>query len=361
MTLSPLGSGRPPASVDGVADILLLGRDPDLVDHILAVASAAEVTVDVQSHAQPAALVWKRAPVVIVCTDLLAEAAGAALPRRPATVVFGLMAAGDWRHAFDLAAERVVEPPGEPGWLADLVAGGVDERTSAGTVVGVVGCRGGAGASVFACSLAVAATRRRITPYLLDLDPLGCGLGVLLGADEMAGLTWDQVRSGAGRIPARSLESAVPRVAGIAVLGWPDDGAADLEPGVAAAVVDTSRRCSPVTIIDLGLAHTTAQLEALARCDRVLMVVPADVRSVRAARRCAARLSADAFEIVVRGPNPGGLTGADVAQAVGVPVIAAVAADRGLDARLERGEAPGSRRRSPLGRAGDGLLAEVLA
>ena len=33
------------------------------------------------------------------------------------------------------------------------------------------------------------------------------------------------------------------------------------------------------------------------------MVVPADVRSVRAARRCAARLSADAFEIVVRGPN----------------------------------------------------------
>jgi hypothetical protein len=101
-------------------------------------------------------------------------------------------------------------------------------------------------------------------------------------------------------------------------------------------------------------------LEALARCDRAFMIVPADVRSVRAARRGAARL-ADTFEIVVRGPNPGGLTGADVGQAVGVSVIAAVAAERGLDARLERGEPPGSRRRSPLGRAGDGLLAEVLA
>jgi hypothetical protein len=58
-----------------VADILLLGRDPDLVDHILALASAAELTVDVQSRAQPAALTWKRTPLVIVCTDLLAEAA----------------------------------------------------------------------------------------------------------------------------------------------------------------------------------------------------------------------------------------------------------------------------------------------
>ncbi len=343
-----------------MADILLLGRDPDLVDHILALASAAELTVDVQSRAQPAALTWKRTPLVIVCTDLLAEAASAALPPRPGTVVFGVMTGHAWRHAFELGAERVVEPPGEPGWLGESAAGGEEQLGPAGRVVGVLGCRGGAGASVFACALAAAAVRRRMTPFLLDLDPLGCGLGVLLGADEVVGLTWDQVRSGSGRIPARSLESAVPRVGGVAVLGWPDDGVVGLDAGVAAAVVDTSRRCAPITIVDLGLGHGAHQLEALARCDRAFMIVPADVRSVRAARRGAARL-ADTFEIVVRGPNPGGLTGADVGQAVGVAVVAAVAAERGLDARLERGEPPGSRRRSPLGRAGDGLLAEVLA
>jgi secretion/DNA translocation related CpaE-like protein len=356
-----LGFVRVAYDCGGVADILLLGRDPDLVDHVLALASAAELTVDVRPEVQPAAQVWKRTPLVIVCTDLLAEAAAATLPARPGTVVFGLMTAEGWRHAFDLGAEQVVEPPGEPGWLGQAAAGGEDHLHPAGRVVGVVGCRGGAGASVFACALAVAATRRRMTPYLLDLDPLGCGLGVLLGADEVEGLTWDQVRSGSGRIPVRSLESAVPRVAGVALVGWPDDGASGLDAGVAAAVVDTSRHCAPVTIVDLGLAHAAHQLEALARCDRVFMIVPADVRSVRAAKRCTARLTADAFEIVVRGPNPGGVTGADVAQAVGVPVIAAVAAERGLDARLERGEAPGARRRSPLGRAGDGLLAEVLA
>jgi len=344
-----------------VADILVLGRDPDLVDHLLALASAAELTVDVQPEARSAVLLWKRVPLVVVCTDLLGEVAAAALPPRPGTVVFGLMTAEAWRQAFELGAGRIVEPPGEPGWLGEAAAGGEEEQGTTGRVVGVLGCRGGAGASVFACALAMAATRRRMTPFLLDLDPLGCGLSVLLGCDEVDGLTWDQVRSGSGRIPARSLESAVPRVGGIAVVGWPDDGSAAVEPGVAAAVVDTSRRCASVTIADLGRGHMAHQIEALARCDRVFMVVPADVRSVRAAKRCAARLTADAFEIVVRGPNPGGLTGADVAQAVGVPVIAAVAAERGLDGRLERGEPPGSRRRSPLGRAGDGLLAELLA
>ena len=53
------------------------------------------------------------------------------------------------------------------------------------------------------------------------------------------------------------------------------------------------------------------------------------------------------------------MTGADVAQAVGVPVIAAVAADRGLDARLERGRRQVRVAAHPGGRAGDGLLAEV--
>ena len=343
-----------------MADILLLGRDPDLVDHILALASAAELTVDVHREVPSAALVWNRCPLAIICTDLLAAAAAAALPPRAGLVVFGTMAADAWRQAFELGADQVVEPPGIPGWLGETTTGDAGQEGESGRVVGVLGCAGGAGASVFACALAAAAARRRMTPFLLDLDPLGCGLAVMLGADDLTGLTWEQVRSGSGRIPVRSLESAVPRVAGVAVLGWPDDGTVLLDSGVAAAVVDTSRRCSPITIVDLGQGLASYQLEAFTRCDRVFMVVPADVRGVRAARRSAARLAAGAFEIVVRGPNPGGLTGADVEQAVGVRVIAAVAAERGLDARLERGEAPGSRRRSPLGRAGEGLLAEVL-
>jgi hypothetical protein len=65
-------------------------------------------------------------------------------------------------------------------------------------------------------------------------------------------------------------------------------------------------------------------------------------------------------EVIVRGPNPGGLTAHDVQEAIGLPVIAALAADRNLDRRLERGEPPGYRSRTPLARAGDGILQEVL-
>jgi secretion/DNA translocation related CpaE-like protein len=194
----------------------------------------------------------------------------------------------------------------------------------------------------------------------VDLDPLGCGLGVVLGQDSAAGLTWDSVSAGVGRIPALSLQAAVGQVHGISLLGWDEGRACDLAPGVAGSVVDAARLCTPVTIVDLARATSAAQREVLARCDRALVVVPADVRSVRAATRMTARLPLSMAELIVRGPNPGGLVAEDVGEAVGLPVLAAVAAERDLDRRLERGEPPGARARSPLGRAGSGILQEVL-
>ncbi len=342
-----------------VADVLLIARDSETIDHVAALASASEVTVETAADVRSASLVWSRAPLIVVGAPELALVCAADLPRRAGIVVFGHLTTDDWRWAFELGAEDVIEPPGPTGWLADRVVR-VGEHDESSVVVGVTGCRGGAGGSVFAAALALAATRVRITPYLLDLDPLGCGQAVVLGADGATGLTWDQVSAGAGRIPARSLRSSLGVVEGVALLGWSGEVCAPPPPGVAAAVVDTARRCTPVTIVDLGRASAPYQHEVMARCDRVLMIVPADVRSVQAARRMAYRLRDAACEVVVRGPNPGGLTAADVAEALKLPVLAAVSAERGLDQRLERGEPPGQRRRSPLGRAGDGILADIL-
>lgn len=348
-----------PRERGSAADVLLICDDPDSTDLLLAVASASEIGVDVQPEVSSAALLWSRAAVVVVGADLLSAVVGVRLPRRPGVVVFGRIDAQDWRLAFELGAEAVVDPPGDQGWLSDLVAR-AGQSEALGAVVGVLGCRGGAGASVFASSLAMAAVRARRTPYLFDLDPLGCGLAVILGADRASGLTWDQVRAGLGRIPARSLEATIGHVEGIGLLGWSDDGHEDLPAGVASAVIDAARLCVPLTVVDLGRGAGASQQEALARCDRVLMVVPADVRSVRAARRMSTRFELSMCEIVVRGPNPGGLASADVGEAVGLPVLAAVAADRGLDQRLERGEPPGYRSRTPLARASAGILREVL-
>lgn len=342
-----------------MADVLLVSDDPDLIDHVLAMTSASQLTAEVLAGPQEVAQAWLRSVVVVIGVDRVSEVARAGLPNRPHVVVLGHPRDSDWRVAFELGADAVVEPPGDPGWLADRVRRAGDELPT-GRVVGVIGARGGAGASVFAAALAIASVRAGHTPYLIDLDPQGCGLGIVLGQDAGAGLTWDSVSAGVGRIPALSLQASVAQVHGVALVGWSDDRVSDLSPGVAGSVVDAARLCTPLTIVDLGRAATLAQDEALARCDRVLMLVPADVRSVRAATRMTTRKALGMCELIVRGPNPGGLVAEDVGEAVGLPVLAAVGADRDLDRRLERGEPPGLRARSPLGRAGTGILQEVL-
>ncbi len=342
-----------------MSDVLVISGDPDAADHLVALASASEVPVDLCGDAASVTARWTRARAVVIGVDILPTLHTANLPRRSHVVVFGHAAPDAWRCALELGADAVIEPPGPQGWLTELAdrAGGTG---ATGVVVGVTGCRGGAGASVFASALAVAAARRHLNPYLFDLDPWGCGLAVVLGIDRFDGLTWDQVRAGAGRIPARSLQDTIGTVDGIRLLGWADDAVAELPPGVSGSVVDAARLSTELTVIDLGRSGSDFQREALGRCDRVLMIVPADVRAVQAARRAVQRQEMSMCEVVVRGPNPGGLTTQDIAEAVGLPVLAAMAADRRLDERLERGEPPGYRARTPLARAGQGILQEVL-
>lgn len=345
---------------EDVADVLLICADSELVDRVLALTSASQLSVEIAEGNDQVAQGWMRAALVVVAVDQLPVVMAMHLPRRSGVVVFGHAQAAHWRAAFDLGADAVVSPTDDPGWLAERVRGAGADLPS-GRVVGVTGARGGAGGSVFAAALAVAAVRARITPYLLDLDPLGCGLAVTLGADDYQGLSWDQVSAGQGRIPVLSLQTAVAVVDGVGLLGWHPGASRDLGPGVVGAVVDTARLCTALTVVDLGRVTTQPQHEALARCDRVFMVVPADVRSVRAGQQMVARQTLSMCEVVVRGPNPGGLVAEDVGQALGLPVLAAMGADRDLDKRLERGEPPGWRARSPLGRAGDGLVRELLA
>lgn len=342
-----------------MSDVLVISADPRITDHLLALASAAEVPIHVRPGVDALDPMWVRAGLVVVGADRVQEVAAAGLPARTNVVVFGDVSDDLWRSVFDSGAEEVVEPPGSQGWLTDRLGRGTSPAV-AGVVIGVVGCRGGAGASVFACALAVAAARSGRQPFLLDLDPWSCGLNVVLGADGAPGATWDQVGSGLGRIPTSALRSATGAIDGIRLLGWGEQSGFDLAQGTSGAVVDAARMLAALTVVDLGRVSAAWQREALGRCDRVLLLVPADVRSVQAARRLLAGQDLSMCEVVVRGPNPGGLTAADVGEALGLPVLAAVAADRGLDLRLERGEPPGWRRRTPLGRAGEGIVSEVL-
>ncbi len=88
------------------------------------------------------------------------------------------------------------------------------------------------------------------------------------------------------------------------------------------------------------------------------MVAPADVRSCAAAAavsRWVSTVNPNAG-LVVRGPAPGGLRSSDVAEIVGLPLLAAMRPQSDVAVTLERGGLR-LRRRSPLAAAARRVLA----
>jgi hypothetical protein len=92
--------------------------------------------------------------------------------------------------------------------------------------------------------------------------------------------------------------------------------------------------------------------------DLVVVVAPADVRSCAAAAAIAPWVSAanPNAGLVVRGPSPGGLRSVDVAEIVGLPLLARMRSQPGVADDLERGGLR-LRRRSPLAAAARRVLA----
>src|SRR6185312_17116098 len=91
------------------------------------------------------------------------------------------------------------------------------------SMIGVIGGNGGVGASTFAAVLAWAA----VSGVLVDLDPVGGGVDVLLGIERAPGARWSGLRLDGGRLAPEVLTAGLPRWAGVPVLAAdrspPDD------------------------------------------------------------------------------------------------------------------------------------------
>ena len=176
----------------------------------------------------------------------------------------------------------------------------------------------------------------------------------MLGAEDLDGLRWPGVGTGAGRVPASALHAALPAPefdgsGGLAVLSC-DRSAHGPSPTAVSSVLDAGRRAGETVVCDVPRYPTEAAVAALEAADLTVLVVPADVRSCAAAARVAAVVAehgGPSAGLVVRGPAPGGLAPDEVATALGLPLVAAMRAERGLARTLERGSAPG-RARGPL-------------
>jgi secretion/DNA translocation related CpaE-like protein len=332
---------------------------------VLRLAAAAGVEPDVVADPGAARARWPLASLVLVGADAADALAHAALPRRSAVVLVGhdLDDAAVWQRALALGADRVVILPDDQERLVDRLVDTADGGSTGGRVVCVTGGRGGAGASTLAAGLALTAVRLGWPTLLVDADPLGGGIDLVLGGESAAGVRWPDLVATRGRLSAPALHEALPRVGGVSVLSWDRGGGLDLPAAALDAVLDAGVRRSRLVVVDLPRRADDAVAAALGRSEVALLVVPAEVRAAAAGARVAAgvRPHVRDLRVVVRGPAPSGLPADAVAASLGLPLAGALRAEPGLSAALERGEPPARRGRGPLAEFCRRFLAELSA
>ncbi|MCZ3385775.1 MAG: septum site-determining protein [Actinomycetia bacterium] len=323
---------------------LLVTADSGLQDAVLAVAAEARVDVSVAADVGSAATLWAAAPLVLLDAALVEPALDGLTVPRPGLVVVSRAIEDSmlWRQVVAIGAEHVVELPHGAPWLFERFGRSLDADPTANLVV-VAGAVGGAGASTLAAALARHAQNAGMQAVLVDLDPLGGGLDLMVGAEDDTGARWDELAGITGRVDERVLLDALPTAEGLPLLSWP--AASDLEPGPSAVgqVLDALCRQPGLVVVDAGRTADPRAAVALAKCQSLVLVVPLRVRAVAAARRLLRRVPAHVAPIVVaREPAPGGLSPDDVTAALGLPVTAVLLDDRRRRVTEELGGPPPS-------------------
>lgn len=337
--------------------ILALVGDPAIRDDVDRVAAAAGLPV-VHASDPSSRKVWAAAAAVLLDVAAARRCAQRALPRRGRVVLLvgSEPRAAEFQAAIAVGAQHVITLPGHDGELmAELSDAAEASRDTGqrGAVIGVIAGRGGAGASVFATALAQTSP----DALLIDADPWGGGIDLVLGSEGETGLRWPDLAMQGGRLSYPALREALPQRRGVSVLSGSRTGS-DIDAAPLGAVIDAGSRGGATVICDLPRRSTSAVETVLDAADLVVVMAPADVRSCAAAAAIVPWVSAvnPNAGVVVRGPSPGGLRSADVAKIVGLPLLAAMRAQPGVADSLERGGLR-LRHRSPLATAARRVLA----
>ena len=335
--------------------MLTLVDDPELAanaDRIVAAVGARAV-----GTAAPSRRNWLAAAAVILDEAAARRCAQAGMPRRDGVALIGpdQPSASMWTAAIDLGARYVCALPDQEADLVRHVAESVERgglAVSNGRVIAVTGGPGGGGASVFSVALARCAAEA----LLVDLDPCGGGIDLLLGGESAPGLRWPDLGLQSGRLSWTALREALPRQQDISFLSGTRTFH-DVDAGAVGAVVDAGRRGGTTVICDVPRQPAPAAACAVQLADLAIIVSSCDVRGIAATAAVAAiiRTLNPNIGLVVRGPAPGGLRAADVADVAAVPLLVAMRPEPMLAARLEQGGLR-LRRRSPLAEAARTVL-----
>lgn len=346
----PDGSWLPREAVG----ILLVSADSYLQEEAKRIVAAAGGSLRLAADVAEAVHGWDNADVVLVGSDIQE------LPprRRAPTVLLGKASEGDglWRLAASLGAERVAVLPEAAGWLAEhlSMSGSPDPG---GTVIGIIGGSGGAGATTTAIWLAQAAAGHGISTVLIDGDRWGGGLELAVTADEVPGLRWPDFAETRGSIDPSQFRDSLPVAGGFAYLSWPGTREPVHIPavGAVAAVVDAARRSFELILVDIG--RSVEGLGTLAwDCDRILVLTTAHLKSAVAAARVLNELPPIDAGLLIRGSGASSVDAPLIAESLGLPLLGVLPEMRGVAAGTELGRLLEIGRRKPIRRFAGSVL-----
>lgn len=335
-------------------DVLLVAPSGEVRDVVLAAVAAQDLEAEVVTEIERLADVWRRSGTVVVAVELARRVADTAPPARAGVYLVGADAEQLAAWSAPLSA-GVIQLPDGVAWLGAVLADG--RHRASGPVVAVLGGSGGVGSSTVAAALAQVGAERAQASALIDVDPLGGGLDLLLGAERVTGWRWPRLEAADGRLG--DLRSYLPIVEGVTLVSMARGPAFDLAREPLAAIVGALRSWHSLVVLDVGRSGGPAAREALRLAGHQLLVTSASVRGVAAARQVAAEYGLERAELVIRRQR-GGLDASLVADAVGLPVLGEVPTDHRLAEAAEAGEPPARGVRRGYRRAIAALVQKLL-
>ncbi|WP_076478889.1 septum site-determining protein Ssd [Williamsia sterculiae] len=344
-------------------ELLLALVAPELTDDVGRCAAAAGYR-SVSADPGGCRRLWGEADAIVVDDSSASVLAAAGLPRRPGVIVVdgGDATSEIWHHAVSLGAEHAFRLPDDERRLVQALSRIRTPLRPHGSTVAVIGGHGGAGATTMAAAMGLVAAEADTGALVVDVDDLGAGVDLTLGVEDVTGLRWPDLTLRGGQVVAEALHEALPRVDdGLLVLsaGRPERRR-ELDIDGVLAAIEAGRVGGDLVVVDLPRRADALVRAVVETVNLVVVVTVAAVGAVAATRAVAHGVIGHGARagIVVRGPAPGGLRAAQVADAVDLPILAAMRPEPRLAGRVEaRGLRLGPR--SPLRRAAGAVLADL--